>query len=174
MKSSARTLNFDGDLPAVRQGGAVDLADRCGGDRQRIEVEKRALEREVELRLDDLLDLLERERPHVVLEAAQLHDDVGRHDVGPRREQLAELHERRPELVEHLAQVDAARGGGLGLDRGALAPGQQVGQLVLLEEVAEPVTDGHLGDLGQAPEVPLLRFCRHRLSLASMPAKTPA
>ena len=34
----------------------------------------------------------------------------GGHDVGPRREQLAELDERRPELVEHLAQPAAAVG----------------------------------------------------------------
>ena len=45
---------------------------------------------------------------HVVLEAAQLGDDVGRDDVRARREQLPELDERRPELVEHLAQVSPA------------------------------------------------------------------
>ena len=41
--------------------------------------------------------------------AAQLGDDVRRDDVGPRREQLPELDERRAELVEQLAQVLAAR-----------------------------------------------------------------
>ena len=38
-----------------------------------------------------------------LLEAAELGDDVRRHDVGPRGEQLAELHEGRAELVQHLA-----------------------------------------------------------------------
>ena len=63
-----------------------------------------------ELLADRALDVRERERAHVVLQAAQLGDDVGRDDVRPRREQLPELDERRAELVEHLAQVPAARG----------------------------------------------------------------
>ncbi len=57
---------------------------------------------------------LERERPDVVLQPAQLDDDVRRNHVGPGREQLPELHERRPELVEHLAQMlTAGRRGAL-------------------------------------------------------------
>jgi hypothetical protein len=168
----AGTLNLDGDLPAVGQRGAVDLADRRRGDRCGVEVEKRALEREIELGLDHLLDLLERERPHVVLEPAELHDDVGRHDVRSRREQLTELHERRAELVEHLAQVNAAGGGGLRLDRRAVPPGEQVVQLVRLEEVAEPVANRDLRYLGEASEVPLLRFCRHGPQSCTMPAET--
>ena len=87
----------------------MHLADRRGGERLLVELEEQPLDRLAELLLDHALDLRERERPHVVLEAAQLGDDVRRDDVGARREQLAELDERRPELVEHLAQVAAAR-----------------------------------------------------------------
>src|SRR4051812_23992453 len=65
----ARTLDLHGNLPPVGKRGAVDLADRRSGDRRRVEVEECPLEGEVELGFDDLLDLLERERPHVVLEA---------------------------------------------------------------------------------------------------------
>ena len=150
----------------------MHLADRRGGDRRRVEVEERALERQAELALDDLLDLLERERPDVVLQPAQLGDDVRRHDVGPRREQLAELHERRPELVEHLAQVGAALSRGVALERRALAPRQQVGQPVLLEEVAEAVPHRDLRDLGEPPEVPLRRPRRHGISVARRTAET--
>ena len=64
----ARPLHLHRDALAVRQRRAVHLPDRRGRDRRRIEVEERALEREAELRLDDLLDLLERERPDVVLQ----------------------------------------------------------------------------------------------------------
>ena len=64
----------------------------------------------LEVFADHALDVRVRERPDVVLEAAQLGDDVRRDDVGPRREQLAELDEGRAELVEHLAQVLAALG----------------------------------------------------------------
>ena len=75
----------------------------------------------------DALDVLERERADVVLQPAQLGDDVRRDDVGPGREQLAELDERRPELVEHLAQVPRASGRRGG--RAAASARQQVGQL---------------------------------------------
>ena len=91
----------------------MHLADRGGRDRRRLEVEEEPLERVSQLLLDHPLGLLERERPHVVLEAAQRDDDVGRHDVGPGREKLPELDERRAELVEHLAQVLAACRAGL-------------------------------------------------------------
>ena len=57
---------------------------------------------------DDPLDVGERERRDVVLEAAELGDDVRRDDVRARREELPELDERRPELVEHLAQMAPA------------------------------------------------------------------
>ena len=95
----------------------MHLADRRGRDRHRLELEEQALERVPELVLDHALGLLERERPHVVLQPAQLDDDVGRHDVGTGREELPELHERRPELVEHLPQMLAARGAGSLLGR---------------------------------------------------------
>ena len=104
-----RALDLDRDELPVRERRAVHLADRRRRDRRRIEVEEEALDRVAEIFLDHALGLLERERPHVVLEAAQLGDDVRRHDVGTRREQLPELHERRAELVEELTQMLAAR-----------------------------------------------------------------
>ena len=72
--------------------------------------EEGLLEREAELLLDHPADVVERDRADVVLQLPQLGDDVRRHHVGPRREELAELDERRPELVEHLAQAAAAVG----------------------------------------------------------------
>src|SRR5439155_14880610 len=110
-----------------------------------------------------------RERRDVVLELAQLEDDVGRNDVGAGREQLPELDEGRAELVEHLPQVLAALRA-LALDWENLrAPGQQVGQAVALEEVPEPVLDRDLGDLRDPSQVPrrgALRARRHALSVA--------
>ena len=104
-----RPLHLDGDAAAVRQRRAMHLPDRRCRDRLRVELGEQPLDRLAELLLDRPLDVRVRERPHVVLQAAQLGDDVRRHDVRPRREQLAELDERRAELVEHLAQVPAAR-----------------------------------------------------------------
>ncbi len=86
----------------------MHLADRRCGDRLVVELEEEALDRLTELLQDDALDLLVRERAHVVLEAAELRDDVRREHVGAHREQLAELDEGRAELVEELAEVLAA------------------------------------------------------------------
>ena len=86
----------------------MHLADGRGGDGRLLEVGEELFDGELELLPDRLLDLLERERADVVLEPLELRDDVGRDDVGTGREELAELDERRPELVEHLAQVLAA------------------------------------------------------------------
>ena len=149
----------------------MDLPDRRRGDRHPIEVDERALERKAELGLDDLFDLFERERPHVVLERAKLRDDVRRDDVGPGREQLPELHEGRAELLEHLAEVNATLGRCFGFDRRALPPRQQVGQPVLVEEVPEPVADGDLRNLRQAPQIPLSRLRRHGVSVARVRGK---
>jgi hypothetical protein len=145
----------------------VHLADRRGRHRLLVELEEKLLERQLQLLADHPLHLRERERLDVVLQGAQLGDDVRRDDVRARREQLPELDERRPELVQHLAQVLATRGRAqLGLERGRPPrPREQVGQLVGLEEVAKAVPDRDLRDLGHAPEVPLLRRLRHALIL---------
>ena len=103
-----RALHLDDDLVAVRERRAVHLTDRGGGNRLLVEADERLLDRQAELFLDHDPNLREGERADVVLEAAQLGDDVRRDDIGTRGEQLAELDERRPELVEHLAEVPAA------------------------------------------------------------------
>ena len=117
-----RPLHLDDDATAVRQRRAVHLADRRCGERHLVELDEEPLDRLIELLADRALDIRVRERAHVVLKPAQLGDDVRRHDVRPRREQLPELDERRPELVEHLAQVTAARGALDRAGRRALRP----------------------------------------------------
>ena len=58
----ARPLHLDGDRVPVRQDGSVDLADRRGGDRDRVELDEEALDRLAELLLDHALDVLVRRR----------------------------------------------------------------------------------------------------------------
>ena len=103
-----RSLHLHRDAPAVGKHGRMHLTDRRGGDRLFAELEEQALDWLTELLAYDLLDVGERKRADLVLELSQLDDDVRRDDVGPRGEQLPELHERRAELVEHLAQVLAS------------------------------------------------------------------
>ncbi len=104
-----RPLDLDDDPPAVRQHSAVHLADRRSRERLLLELEEQPLDRLSELVLNRALDVCERERTNVVLQAPQLGDDVGRHDVGPRREQLAELDERRAR-ARRASRGDAGRG----------------------------------------------------------------
>ena len=98
-------LHLHGDLAPVGQHGPVHLPDRRGCHRHDVELEECPLHGEVKVGLEDVANLVEANRARRVLKAAQLGDDVWRHDVRAGREQLPELHERRPELVEHLAQA---------------------------------------------------------------------
>ncbi len=133
----------------------MHLADRGGRDRLLVEVDERLLERQAELFLDHDTNLCEGEWAHIVLEAAQLGDDVRRDDVGPRGEQLAELDEGRPELVEHLSEMAAAvrADSGIGARLHARRPGKDVRQLVPLEEIAEAVPDGDLRNLRETADL---------------------
>ena len=82
---------------------------------------------------------------------------------GPRREQLAELDERRTELVEHLAQVPPRSEpvADIGPDLDPRRPRQQVRELVPLEEIAEAVPDRDLGDLGETADLARAGTRRH-------------
>ena len=139
-----RALHLDGDLAAVREHRPVHLADRGGRERLCVELEEEPLDRLAELLADHALDVGERERPDVVLQPAQLGDDVRRDDVGPGREQLAELDEGRPELVEHLAQMAAAA-----RRRSTASVPRRRSSM----SEAEAVPDGDLGDLAEPPDV---------------------
>jgi hypothetical protein len=81
----------------------VHLADGGRRERREVELEERPIHAQVELGFDGIPHLLERDRRGVVLEPSELGDDVGWNDVGASRQELTELHERRPELVEHHA-----------------------------------------------------------------------
>jgi hypothetical protein len=81
-----RPLHLDGDAPSIREDGPVHLADRGSRHRLLLEFDEELLQRQLQLLSHDALHLGERERPDVVLEGAQLDDDVRRDDVRARRE----------------------------------------------------------------------------------------
>ena len=139
----ARALHLDGDLAAAGQLGEVYLADRRRCHRYRVERREQLLDRGPQVLLDHALDVGVRERPNGILELAQLRDDLGRDDVGPGREELAELDEGGAELVEHLAQVPAERRQVLVVDHGRAA------KRAPLEHEPEAVPRCHLRDLAQ-------------------------
>ena len=101
----------------------MDLPDRRGGERRLLELDEEPFDRLVELFLDRALDVGEREGTDVVLEAAQLGNDVWRDDVGPSVRSLTAI------------EVDAHReareldGGDLRPDRPAAGIGRVVPEL---------------------------------------------
>src|SRR5262249_6116283 len=100
-----RALHLDGDAPAVRQDGAMHLADRRRCHRLLLELEEQTRDRLVQVLEHHPLHVGVGKRPDVVLKAPELRDDVRRDDVRAGGEQLPELDERGAELVEHLPQV---------------------------------------------------------------------
>ena len=145
-----RALHLHDDVGAGRERRPVHLADGRCGDRPLVEVEEGALDRETELLLDDAFDVGHRKRRDVVLELPQLDDHIRRDHVRPRREELAELHERRAELVEHLAEASAA-----------VVVRLAVGGAAPVEQVAEPVPRRDAADL-RHPAKAALRLAGHR------------
>ena len=126
------TLHLHDDAVAAREGGAVDLGDRAGGQRLGVDRLEHVLPRDAQLLLHHLDDLLLGQRRDVVLERGELVDELGRQQVGTRREHLAELRERRAELLERGAQpLGLARAS----DRAVLVgPAEQLLQAVLGED----------------------------------------
>ena len=104
----ARPLHLDDDVIAVLERRAVHLPDRPGRERRRLDRLEDVLPRHLQLLLHHVDDLRLGQRRDVVLELRQLVDDVGRDEVRPRREDLAELRERRAELLERGAQPPRA------------------------------------------------------------------
>ena len=151
----ARALHLDHDALAALEPRAVHLPDRPGRERLWLDVLEHVLPRDPQLLLHHLHDLRLGQRRHVVLQARELVGDVGRDQVGPRREDLAELGEGRAELLERLAQAG-------GPVRALLAA---VVKAVLGDDGGDPggarrqVPAGELG-LRPAPRALLLRLAR--------------
>jgi hypothetical protein len=148
-----RPLHLHGDTASVRERRPVHLTDGRGGNGLLLEIEEELLDGELELLLDHALDLGVGDRRDVVLQRLQLEDDVRRDDVRARGEELAELDEGRPELVQHLPDAEAAvRAVGRDVDFPG-ATGPRPVRPVRVEEVAEAVLRCDLRDLGEAAEL---------------------
>ena len=145
----------------------MDLRDRRGCERLRIDPRK---EIGVEVLADHRLDLLERNRRHLVDEPLELLDVDVRKQVGARREQLPELDVRRPELFERLAKRTRALG----------RRGTRADDADLPQRSKEAPAPRHAGDVDGSPEpcctrthsrkcYPQPRRLRHELRLDRRP-----
>ena len=135
----AGSPHLDRDLAPVREQRAMDLRDRRGCERLRIDPRE---EIGVEVLADHRFDLLERNRRHLVDEPLELLDVNVRKQVGSRREQLPELDVRRPELFERLAKRTRALG-----RRGARPDDADLPQ-----RSKEAPAPRHAGDVDGSPE----------------------
>jgi hypothetical protein len=108
----ARPLDLDDDLPAIRQNRRVDLPDRRRSERLCRERSEERVDGSAELELDLFPDLLEGRGRHLILKLGQLRDVIGRQDIGPRREKLAEFDEGRAELLQGEPEMDGTLANG--------------------------------------------------------------
>jgi hypothetical protein len=100
LAARARPLHLDDHALARLEARRVHLRDRPGRERLRVDLGEDVLPRDAELLLHHGHDLGLRERRDAILERRQLVHDLLREEVGARREDLAELREGRPELLQ--------------------------------------------------------------------------
>src|SRR5207253_4127215 len=108
----------------------MHLPDRAGGERLRLDALEHVLPGHAELLLHHDYDLGLRQRRNVVLQLLELGDELGRQQVRPSREDLAELREGGTELLERRAEADRA------LAQRAVA--RALAEAVLREHLADP------------------------------------
>ncbi len=94
-----RPPDLQGDGASVPEDRPMDLRDRRGRHRNRVDRREDFRRRLPVLLAQDLLDLVKRERTDVVAQAGQLVDVRLREQVRPGAQQLSQLHERRPQVL---------------------------------------------------------------------------
>ncbi len=88
-----RPLHLDHHLVALQRAGAVRLPDRCGAQRLGLEVREVLLERCAQRGLDLGARDVEGQARRIVLQRFERAGPLGRQQVPPRRQDLAELDE---------------------------------------------------------------------------------
>jgi hypothetical protein len=129
--AGAWPLHLDDDALAGFERRLMHLADRARSERLRVDRGEDILPGNAELLLHHLDDLRLRQRSDVVLERRELDDELGRQEIGTRREDLAQLRERRPELLERVAQP-------AGADLDWIGAATRLTQAVLREHRGDP------------------------------------
>jgi len=97
-----RPSNLGYDLSAVDEECLVDLRDGRSREGLRVDSSEDAL---AQLTANHRLEVGERHGRHLVDEPGELLDVDVRHQIRPGREELAELHVGRPELLQRLAEL---------------------------------------------------------------------
>ena len=148
LAADGRALHLHDDGGAVVQRGAVDLGDRCRGDRCAVEGGEDRLDAGAELGLDDLAHRLERFCRHLVAALLHLVDELGGEDALAGAHDLAELDVRGAEALGGLAEAARHPGAGGGP---ATAP---VSGRPDADGTAEPPADDDQSPEGREPARP--------------------
>ena len=162
----AGALDLDDDALAVGKRRLVHLRDRAGREWERVERVEHVLPRDLELFLHHRDDLGLCQRRYCVAQAGQLLDELRRDQVGPCGENLAELAERRPELLERRAQALGALTHAVLVGRRP-PPGEQLLDPVLGRDTRDP--RGAPGQDGLGFGLGLGLGCRDRRATATSP-----
>jgi hypothetical protein len=96
----AGSLYFDSHFAAAAQNGPMHLPERCGGDRELVELDKRMRHPNAEFLSHDPLDVFVRKWLDLILQTCERVEISGRQQVGPGRENLAQLDECRSQRLE--------------------------------------------------------------------------
>ena len=111
-----RAADLQRDGAAIAEDRPVNLGDRRRGHRDGIEREEDLFERPAVVLGEDLLDLAEGERPDVIAQRGQFDGVSFGDDIGPGAQDLAQFHERRPQILADQLQSAGA------ILRGRVAP----------------------------------------------------
>src|ERR671937_829745 len=146
-------LNLDDHAFPALERRLVPLADRPRRERDRIDRLEHVFPRDAELFLHHLDDLGLGQRGDIVLQRGELDDELVRQEIGPRRKNLAELRERRAELLERVPQA-------AGTDLGRVAAASGLAKPVLREDGRDPARAGEetAFDLGLCHRLPSSRW----------------
>lgn len=96
----AGPANLDDDALARREGRRVHLRDRCGRERRPVKACEHLVDLGAQLEAQYLLDLWPIDLWSVVLQAAQLLDELRGEQITAGREYLSELDERDAAVLE--------------------------------------------------------------------------
>jgi hypothetical protein len=146
--------DLDRDFRAVLQFCAMDLRDRgrCDG---RTELLENSLDRAAMRRFDRGLRLSHREWLHPVLQGREVGGDLHADDIGPRRQELAELDIGRPEPRQRRSEPRRRGAGTRPLDQAPEPdqPARQRRQYGGLDQRKRALARQHEADAGGAGEV---------------------
>ena len=137
----------------VLEAGEMHLGDRSRGDRHRVEFGKNFTCRAAIGLFDFGQRQLRIEGWYAVLQFGQFVGDIGRHQVAPGRQDLAEFDENRPQCFQCHAQAHRARRRQVAPElQGVRQAHQTTARLVFEHHFVEAIAAGDGGDLEQAEE----------------------